>query len=828
MSATGSSSDLAGKAAGGRRLIAVVYADMVGYSRLIGLDDAGTLRRLRTLRRALIDPAIREHGGKVVQTGGDSLLVAFDSLDGAVRCAVKVQQQVPVYDGDQPPDRRIRFRVGINIGDVIPHGTDLHGDGVNIAARLEAESPVGGICVSRAVHDHVRDRLDLPFEAIGPLALKNIARPVEAFVLRLDPGAAEAPAAGVTTSAVQPAQPSAWVRSRAALLAAVVGLLLCGALGAGWWLYRGTATAPKAPEATLAAELKPISPPATTQAFTPPDVGLAKAPRLSIVVLPFENLSDDRSEDYLAEGITEDVTTDLSRVPGMFVIARQSAYSYQGKATDVRKVGEELGVRYVLEGSVRKLGDMLRVNAQLIATETDAHLWADRFDQQVNDLSAGQDAIVRRIGQTLSVALADIESARSRRERPTNPDAFDLILRARSLNFHPMGPRENAEQIALYDQALRLDPTSALAMTGLADALIEPLRAGDELERAAKLLADAAAINPNGQSVLGTTGLLLLVQGHYTEAISAYQRVLSDYPNADWAYNQIANCLTDTGRAEEAIPMIESAIRLNPRSGYNWSRYGNMGFALLLLGRDEESIVWTQRALAANPNNDANDRAQFNLRLAAAHARLGQLDEAHRAIAEANRIWTYDTVRDHYPQTPSSRVLLEQQERNQAALRLAGERDHADEDADFGVAPDDKLHADLAGLTPTTVPGATTIRTAELERLLAERKPIVIDPLLYSWGRSIPGAVGLNRAGWGGSTSDATQGRLRQKMQELAKGDRSKPIVAVGWNSERFDGRNLALRLVALGYTQVYWYRGGREAWEVNGQPETEVDVQDR
>ena len=242
---------------------------------------------------------------------------------------------------------------------------------------------------------------------------------------------------------------------------------MCGTLGAGWWLYRGTA--PKAPEATPAAELKPTSPPATTQAFTPPDVGLAKAPRLSIVVLPFENLSDDPSEDYLAEGITDDVTTDLSRVPGMFVIARESAYTYRGKAIDVRKVGEELGVRYVLEGSVRKLGDMLRVNAQLIATETGAHLWADRFDQQLNDLSAGQDAIVRRIGQTLNVALADVESARSKRERPTNPDAFDLILRARALELHPMGPREKAERLALYDQALRLDPTSVLAMTGLAD-----------------------------------------------------------------------------------------------------------------------------------------------------------------------------------------------------------------------------------------------------------------------------------------------------------------------------------------------------------------------
>ena len=508
MSATGSTSDLVGKAVGGRKLIAVVYADMVGYSRLIGLDDAGTLRRLRTLRRALIDPAIREHGGKVVQTGGDLLLVAFDSIDGAIRCGIKVQQQVPVYDGDQPPDRRIRFRIGINIGDVIPHGTDLHGDGVNIAARLEAECPVGGICVSRTVRDHVRDRLDLPFEAIGPLTLKNIARPVEAFVLRLDPGAAEAPTARVATSAVRLAQPRAWVRSRAALLASVVGLLLCGALGVGWWLYRDT-VAPKGSEETLAAEAKPTSPPATKQALAPRDMSFGKASRLSIVVLPFENLSDARGEDYLAEGITDDLTTDLSRVPGMFVIARESAYTYRGKAVDVRKVGEELGVRYVLEGSVRKLGEMLRVNAQLIATETGAHLWADRFDQQLNDLNAGQDAIVRRIGQTLDVALADVESARSKSERPTNPDAFDLIQRARALRLHPMGPREKAQRLALYDQALRLDPTSVSAMTGLVFAL----GAGDGLERAAKLLADATAIRPNQYSVPAATAFLSVRPG---------------------------------------------------------------------------------------------------------------------------------------------------------------------------------------------------------------------------------------------------------------------------------------------------------------------------
>ena len=243
VSTTGIRPDLAGKAAGGRKLIAVVYADMVGYSRLIGLDDAGTLRRLRTLRRALIDPAIREHGGRVVQTGGDSLLVAFDSIDGAVRCAVKVQQQVPVYDGDQPPDRRIRFRIGINIGDVIPDGTDLHGDGVNIAARLEAASPVGGICVSRSVRDHVHGRLDLAFEPIGALTLKNIARPVEAFVLRLDPGA----------TGVQRRHGDALIsdpESRtlsSGLAACVAALLIARAAGTGWWLVRDASRRPEGP-----------------------------------------------------------------------------------------------------------------------------------------------------------------------------------------------------------------------------------------------------------------------------------------------------------------------------------------------------------------------------------------------------------------------------------------------------------------------------------------------------------------------------------------------------------------------------------------------------
>ena len=275
-----------------RKLIAVVYADMAGYSRLIGLDDAGTLQRLRTLRREVIDPAVEEHSGRVVQTGGDSLLIIFDSIDGAVRCAVKVQQQVPNVDGDQPTDRAIRFRVGINIGDAIADGTDLHGDAVNVAARIQAECPPGGICVTRAVRDHVRDRLDLVFEELGALDLKNIARPVEAFVLR--PGT----------------------------------------------------VAPKGAPPVLASMLDP---------------SIAKAPRLSLVVLPFAYLGGNMNDAYLADAITEDLTTDLSRLAGTLVIASHSAATYKGKPVDIKRIGEELGVRYAVEGSVRKLDDMLRV-----------------------------------------------------------------------------------------------------------------------------------------------------------------------------------------------------------------------------------------------------------------------------------------------------------------------------------------------------------------------------------------------------------------------------------------------------------------------------------
>jgi adenylate cyclase len=759
----GVSSDLAGKAAGGRKLIAVVYADMVGYSRLIGLDDAGTLRRLRTLRRALFDPAIAEYGGKLVQTGGDSLLIAFDSIDGAVRCVVKVQQHIPLYDGGQLPDQCIRFRIGVNIGDVIADGTDLHGDGVNVAVRLQAECPPGGICVSRAVRDHVGDRLGLQFAKLGPLKLKNIARPVEAFLLRLDTA-----------------------------------------------------------EVMAAASLAP----------TLPDLGLNKAPRLSIAVLPIQNLSGDAEQEYLADAITEDLTTDLSQLPGAFVIARSSAFTYKGQSLDVKRIGEELGVRYVLQGSVRKVGDIWRVNTQLISTETGASLWSDRFDQALKDLGAGQDEIVARLRSVLNVKLIDLEGARSTRERANDPDAYDLILRARSMQHQPITRERNNHILALYEHALKLDPSSIAAMMGLTGALLAWAGmlgegpAGDILDRASTLIAKAATVEPDHPDVLARTGRLLMQQERWTEAVPALQRLIDIHPSYPNCHAMLAALKSRIGAAAEAVPLFQTSLRLDPRSPVVYNTYLGLGFALLLLGRYEASIVWHERCLAASPEAPGWQRAWSLSQMAGAYAWSGQLNEARRALSEASRLEPHDTVRSHFPEVLTP-VYMEQIERFREGLRLAGLRDHADEDADFRVDSDGELHRTLRGFTPMTAPGATTIRTSELAPLLADRRPLIIDTVANSWGRSITEAIGLRNAGVGGNFADSIQSRLRSKMATLTKGDLNAPIVAVGWNSERFDGRNLALRLVALGHRNVFWYRGGREAWEIAELSESELVVQD-
>lgn len=558
---------------------------------------------------------------------------------------------------------------------------------------------------------------------------------------------------------------------------------------------------------------------------------LMNTPRLSLVVLPFQNRSGDREQEYLADGITDDLTTDLSQLPGALVIARSSAYSYKDKAVDVRRVGQELGVRYVLEGSVRKLGNRLRVNAQLSSTETGMHLWSDRFDRSYKNLSELQDEIVACLRSVLNVKLIDFEGLRSVRERPNNADAHDLILRARSLQHLPRTRERNQTIISLYEQALELDPSSIAALTGVARALLAwGTMLGDDLtpaalERISALLAQAAAIDADHLYVLLAFGHLLRLQQLWIESIPVLQRLIDIYPGEAEGYARLAFSKMRAGDAEEAISLLEMSLRLDPHNPLRYSNYANLAYAMLLVGRFQECIEWNHRALIANPTASSWMQAWYWSQIASAHALMGQLDEARRALAEARRLEPHDSVRSHFPDVLDPRHMA-QIERYREGLRLAGLRDHAEELADFGVAPDRRLRATLRGFTPLTAPGATTIQTGELVSFLHKRQPIVVDTVSNFWGRSIPSAIGLRGSGVGGDFEDSVQARLGCKVQALTRDDRTKPIIAVGWNSERFDGYNLALRLAALNYTNVHWYRGGREAWEVAGLPQTELSPQ--
>jgi TolB-like protein/class 3 adenylate cyclase len=377
-----------------RRLAAILAADVVGYSRLMGADEEGTHERFKAHLVELLDPKIGEHHGRIVKTTGDGVLAEFASVVDAMRCAGEIQRAMADRDLDLAEERRLRFRIGINLGDVIADGGDIYGDGVNIAVRLEGLAAPGGVCVSGTVRDHIGDRLPYAFEDMGEQRVKNIARPIRVYALRPE---------GITGMS------------------------------------------------------------ATRVPSTPP----VAVPRLSIVVLPFTNLSDNREQQYFADGITEDLTSDLSRIANMFVISRNTAFTYKNKLIDTKQIGRELGVRYVLEGSVRRSGSQIRVTAQLVDAETDAHLWAERFDGSTEDLFALQDEVTSRIAKALGVQLIAMEAA-----RPTErPDALDYILRGRAALLKPRKADTYREAIDFFEDALALDPQSVEARSRVAAVL---------------------------------------------------------------------------------------------------------------------------------------------------------------------------------------------------------------------------------------------------------------------------------------------------------------------------------------------------------------------
>src|SRR5271169_1576031 len=481
-----------------RKLAVIFAADVAEYSRLMGLDEVGTLRTLQAYR-AILDRLIAAHHGRIFNTAGDSVMADFASPVDAVECAVAVQEAIAKENANRSAGEQMRFRIGVHLGDVIVQGENLFGDGVNIAARLEALAEPGGVCLSGAVRDQIGTRLPVGFTPLGEQRVKNIAEPVRAFKV-----------AG--TSDGRPATSGAgagWalVRTRV-LAAAAAAAILIVAGGAGWWLWSGRQGAPRS-EPASAAQPSP-------------------APRLSIVVLPFANLSDDPGQQYFADGITEDLTTDVAGIQGSLVIARNTAFTYKGN-NDVKRIGRELGVRYVLEGSVQRAGNQVRINVQLVDAETGAQLWAERFDRDAADLFALQNEITARIARALQSQLAIAEA-----RRPTaQPDALDYILRGRAVLTRPISKENSNEASTLFEKALALDPQSADAATWLAATLAYRVTddlsdsPDEDLHRAERLVAQALAASPNSALAHYVKGQVLFAQSRCKEAIPEYERAIA-------------------------------------------------------------------------------------------------------------------------------------------------------------------------------------------------------------------------------------------------------------------------------------------------------------
>ena len=532
-----------------RRLAAILAADVVGYSRLMGEDEAGTARAVREHREAA-GPIVTVHGGRLVKTTGDGLLMEFPSVVAAVECAIAIQKLMVDRNAETPEDKRILYRIGVNLGDVLVEGDDIVGDGVNIAARLEGICDPGGIFVSSSAFDQVRGRTGAQFVDLGEKDLKNIAQPVRVY-----------------------------------------------AVGGGSQAT-GSASAPQ-----------------------------REPPRLSIVVLPFANIGGDPEQDYFVDGVTESLTTDLSRIHGSFVIARNTAFAYKGKHVDMKQIGRDLSVRYVLEGSVQRAGARMRVNVQLIDAESGNHLWAERFDKPVADLFDMQDEIVARIANALSAQLFWAEARRA--ERKPNPDSMDLCFQGWASMYKRFTPDGLATARGSFERAAALNSANPWALIGLAAVDIQaalnflPDDQATQLAAAEGALTAALSLAPESALAHLLLGVVQMHTSRASEGVRTCERALQLDRNLAGAHAQIGNGKLHLGEAQDTEAHIEEALQLSPRDTHVhlWCLFA--GLAKLHLGKEEEAVAWLRRSVETNRNFPSSRFA-----LAAALARLGRLPEA--------------------------------------------------------------------------------------------------------------------------------------------------------------------------------------------------------
>jgi adenylate cyclase len=552
-----------------RRLAAVLAADVSGYSRLMGLDEEGTLSQLKTLRKTVVDPSIAAHRGHIVKTTGDGMLVEFASAVDAARCAADVQRAMADQNADLPLERRVEFRIGIHVGDIIFDDNDIFGDGVNIAARLEGISEAGGVCISDDAYRQIRGKVEIVFDDIGPQSLKNITEPMRAWRVRIDADVALASTHKASHEAHSPALPD-----------------------------------------------KP-----------------------SVAVLPFQNMSGDPEQEYFADGIVEDIITGLSRSRSLFVIARNSTFTYKGKVVDIKQVGRELGVRYVLEGSVRKAGNRVRITGQLIEASTGNHIWADRFDSQLEDIFDLQDHVTNSVIGAIYPSIRFAEIERSRRKRPQDLNAYDYAMRAMP-HVWALEKNESAKALEMLDEAIAIDPKYplALSLAGWCHAQRSVYDWTDDIagsQTLALTLAERAAeLSGDDPLILAVLGAVHTFVRNYGTARVLLERAIALDPSAAWAWSRLGWIENYTDRPERALENFESAIRLSPLDPMNFNNYVGMGSSHEISENYDKAAALYSRALDERPH-----ALWIYRNLASALAGAGRMEEAKKAYTEALRAY---------------------------------------------------------------------------------------------------------------------------------------------------------------------------------------------
>jgi TolB-like protein/class 3 adenylate cyclase len=608
-------------------LVAIVAADISEFSRLVGEDEEGTLAAIQSIRSEIVDPLLGQHNGRIANTAGDSMLIEFQSAVEAVRFATELNRQVAKRNAELPENKSIFYRVGINVGDVVRHDQDLLGDGVNVAARLEALAPPGGIVLSRTARDQVRDRLDLKLDDLGEVKVKNIARPVRAFQ--------------ISDREASPARHKRSSNSKWFIIsAAAIGLVLLSTLSFRSY-FEDT-------------ELQAINP--DTMAFPLPE-------KPSIAVLPFTDQSEDGAENYFVDGVTEDIVTDLSKLPDVFVIAYRSTRAYKENPKDVGAVAKELGVRYVLRGSMRRDEDNFRINAQLIDAVNGHNVWATRQDGPLGNLFNIQMDLASQIATAMDVKLVSGEMARLRRDGTRNPDAYINLLRgireARRLT-------EESNQVArrLFQQALELDPTYMQARLWLARTHVWDVRYGwsKSSEESTRLAEEQASTIEDGNN--SVMAVLYTLRGDYEKALAAREATVAREPNSADAQARLGLTLIQSGKPEEAISRFKIAMRLSPQ--YPVWYLGRLGDAYRLSGQTDEAIAAFRGVIKRRPDDILHGR----VRLVTTLATVGRLAEARSEAGQILKIDPSFRVADYM----KTRLYRDTSERDQMrdALLLAG------------------------------------------------------------------------------------------------------------------------------------------------------------